>query len=369
MKVFSATLYMKNYGSVLQAFALQQKLKQLGAEPKIIKRPSPISKDSVDRMSFGARVKYFFKPEKHYGLAKKIRRMIERRVYKDKQRKLNSFVTSKIDTIDYKESLDVVNNEPCILLAGSDQIWNCLNHEVDSFYYFDYTQNPLAKKASFAASIGVSELSEEKKEYYKKILGSFDVVSFREKVACDLLSSHLSDKTVRCDIDPTLLHDKDFWSKIACDKQSERPYIFVYMLRPDKKLISLAKKAAKKRGCDIIYMGLFVNHYAGVKTIDTAGIEEFLSYIKNAEAVITNSFHGTVFSFVFERPFASVKIESTSSRSENLLGILGLENHLISDSTQLEAALCDCDYENAQKRLLEKREESVNYLKSLLELD
>ena len=111
-------------------------------------------------------------------------------------------------------------------------------------------------------------------------------------------------------------------------------------------------------------MGQFNNFYPRVKTITNAGIEEFLSAIYHADAIITNSFHGTVFSVMFEKKFVSVKIETTSSRVENLLSILKLDNHMIENESELEIVSEDIDYKKVKERLTDHRNLSLKYIAS-----
>ena len=104
------------------------------------------------------------------------------------------------------------------------------------------------------------------------------------------------------------------------------------------------------------------NHFFGVKTIYDAGIEDFLSYIANAEAVITNSFHGTVFSILFQKQFVSVKIASTSSRAENLLNLVGLEDRFVNDDEIVSVMDKPIDYPKALARLDTARQDSLCYI-------
>ena len=98
-------------------------------------------------------------------------------------------------------------------------------------------------------------------------------------------------------------------------------------------------------------------------TVCDAGIEDFLSYIDNAEVVVTNSFHGTVFSILFEKPFLSVKLASTSSRVENLLNMTGLASQLVEGT--VKTYNLTVDYTDVQRVLTEERQKSLDYLKSI----
>lgn len=356
MRVYMATFYRRNYGSALQAFALQHKLMELGCDAVLIE-PAPRDVKLIPRMV------RFLKPDKHYGLGRKIKLLVQKRKMQVKYSKIDAFVNTHILTEPFMSCYRAIQEGNCILMAGSDQIWSVIHSPVDDFYLFKFApRNGSVRRFSYAASIGLSALTEAQIDYYKKALADFEVVSFREKVACDILGSKLVGATVRNDVDPTLLFDGKFWGTVAAGQPREKPYIFVYMLRPDKRLMQMAYRLAKRTRREIVYMGLFVNRYRGVETVADAGVEEFLSYIKNADFVITNSFHGTVFSVLFEKRFLSVKIASTSSRAENVLGFLGLSDRLISSVDDVERASLPIDFKKANTALQEKRTSSIEYL-------
>lgn len=361
MKVFTATFFRNNYGSALQAYALQQKIKELGGEPILIEKKVERKKKNLVE-----KIMIFFRPEKHYGPIRKIRRYLQKKIHTEKTAKINEFIELHTKVMSYETALKEIESNDCILLSGSDQVWSTLNHEIDGFYLFDFVHNEKTRKVSYAASIGVSELTEEQLAYYRKALKDFSAVSLREKAAYDLLKGSLDNKIIRQDLDPTLLFDGDFWNDAVSLKKPNRQYVFVYMLRPRNEVIKVARRLAKSRGLDIIYMGLYTNHYRGIKTIADGGVEDFLYYIKNADYVVTNSFHGTVFSILFEKHFVSCRIASTVSRAESLLELVGLKNHLIDKKTDFSVALEDYDYEDVKRRLAIKREESIEYLKSVI---
>ena len=362
MNIYTSTFYLNNYGSVLQAYALQSKLKELGADPYII---LPQSEPANSKCSFFTKLRNFLSPEKHYGIIRKVKRYMQRKILAEKLRKINGFASRNLNFISYNDILNCMK-KPCCMLAGSDQIWNIIDRPINSLYLFGFVKNENIKKYSYAASIGLQNLDDEQKRYYKRVLSDFSVVSFREKAAKELLGGML-ENNVRDDIDPTLLWDEFFWEKIVSERQHNGRYIFIYMLRPDRKLIKIARKLSRVTGFDIIFTGQFCDKYTNIKTVSDAGPEEFLSYIKNAQIVVTNSFHGTVFSVLFGKKFVSVKIQSTGSRAENLLTMLHLEDHLISKSSDWKIALDNINYSDVNKKLNSERKKSEEYLKSIVE--
>lgn len=363
MNVFTATFYKNNYGSALQAVALQKKLKELGADSVIMTPPHILSKK---KKSILTKLTLFFRPEKHYGPIRKMQRYIQQKIYNEKGKKILRFVENHTVIKPYQQCFEEAANGDSVMLAGSDQVWNILNHPIPDFYLFKDEKLKDVPKVSYAASIGISDLSSEQVQYYQKALRHFDAVSFRERVAYNTLKDTLENAVVRQDVDPTLLFPGDFWEQFATEKIHEKPYIFIYMLRPNPEVIRTAKALAKSKGLDILYMGLYVNRYQGIRTIPDGGVEEFLSCIRNAEMVVTNSFHGTVFSILFQKRFVSLRLEGTSSRVENLLELTGLTNHLIDSAQQAKIAEQDYDCHTVAERLAEARKSSVEYLTEII---
>lgn len=366
MRVFTATFLNKNYGSHLQAYALQCALKELGAEPVVIQQASPKNNKQVSLLT---RMRYRFKqilrPKKGYSRFRTFILLMQDGRFSRKYEKIREFREKYISVLQLRDQRELNNHiaPNDILLAGSDQIWSMASGPLNDWFCFRWDSIPeYAKKYSYAASIGQSELTQRQKLMYYEYLKDFRVVSFREGQAAKLLSSGITAE-VRTDLDPTLLFDGEFWSGIAASRELKEPYVFIYMLRPDKRLIRMGRMVGEKLRCRVVYTGLMANRFAGVETVCDAGVEDFLSYIQNADAVITNSFHGTVFSILFRKQFISVKLSGTSSRVENLLELTGLTDRYIENEDELmQALLKPIDYSDAMEKLRIEREKSLQYL-------
>lgn len=355
MNIYTVTYLINNYGSILQAYALQKRLIELGGSPIIIKKEAP------EKESFLHSLRTILRPQKHYSLFQRIKKERQKKYFKIKNSKISSFIHTNLSVLEISDmerfKRSVHSND--VFIAGSDQIWNVMNLTLSSWYSLQWINSD--KKYSYAASIGLDKLNEAQNKLYVEGLADFETISLRESQAVTLLAPLFNGKNVRQDLDPTLLFDGSFWRKMESERLIKEPYVFVYMLRPDMNVIELAKQVAKEKGIKVIYTGLYADKMAGVTTICDAGIEEFLSYIDNAEAVITNSFHGTVFSVLFNRPFLSVKLETTSSRVESLLKIIGMESRLVQapfDSIDIP----DVDYQKAEQILGVERKKSLEYL-------
>ena len=363
MYIYTATFLNQNYGSFLQAYALQHAINENGGCSVIIQQNS----SSEVHVSFVRRIIRFLKPKKNYSYYRRILLSIQGKKFSDKYKKLDAFKKEQL-TVEYYSDLQELSiklDKDDVLLAGSDQIWSMALGPLSRWFTFQCDELPKnIHKYSYAASIGLSELSDEQKQEYKKALKDFSVVSFRERQAKEMLSSFI-DSEVRCDLDPTLLYDDSFWSDVSSARIIKEPYVFVYMLRPDKRLIDIGRAIGKKLNCKVIYTGLIADRFNGVYTVCDAGVEDFISYIKYSEGVVTNSFHGTVFSILFKKPFVSVKLSSTSSRVDNLLNIVGLQNQCIGRTEDYESFFNHIDYYTALENLQRERIKSLQYIRHI----
>lgn len=360
MNIYTVTNLYNNYGSILQAFALQSRLKELGVIPYVILDKSNEKKGDSRILSYLK----VLRPRENYSLFKRIKLRFQARKFTRKNLKLQNFIKDNISTLRVidKDSFFKSIKSDDILLAGSDQIWNVLNSPLSDWYTFQDVHDLKIKRYSYAASIGLSQLSNKQIEDFTQKLPTFQCISLRERHAYAILKPIFPDK-VREDLDPTLLYDGAYWKRKASERIVKEPYIFVYMLRPSRDVIAIAKKVAKEKKCKILYTGLEVVNDKAIRTIFDAGIEDFLSLVCNSETVITNSFHGTVFSILFEKPFLSVSINSTSSRVQSILEKVGLMSQFVSDSK--EKYSLDINFTNANQVLAEKRIESLDYLKCI----
>ena len=355
MNIYTVTYLINNYGSILQAYALQKRLRELGGNPVIIRKEAP------GKGSFIYSLWAILRPQKHYSLFQRIKKEKQKKKFYIKNSKISHFINTYLSVTDINDIERFKRNvsESDVFLAGSDQIWNVLNSTLSSWYSLQWMDSK--KKYSYAASIGLDKLTELQNKLYFDGLAEFQTISLRESQAVKLLTPLFKGKNVRQDLDPTLLFDGSFWRKMESERLIKEPYVFVYMLRPDMNVIELAKQVAKKKGNKVIYTGLYSDKMSGVTTICDAGVEEFLSYIDNAEAVITNSFHGTVFSVLFNKPFLSVKLETTSSRVESFLSMTGLESRLV-EAPCPRNSIPEVDYERVEHILELERKKSLDYL-------
>ncbi len=326
MKVGVVTFHnAHNYGASLQTWALQKVLKNLGTKPCVIHYHPQI----IDRL-YVAPKQDTLKKKMKYILKKKYRKRVKAQV--EKNRKYQEFIKNSFQlTGDYK-TYDELKNAKLGMdayITGSDQVWNSDHTDgFDPAYLLDFAEDS-AKKISYAASVGREYIFPQYQDQFRESLKSYTSISVREASAQPAIES-LTDKPVEVVLDPTLLLDRNDYEELKKPGLFKgQRYIFVYMMESNKEMVRFANRLSVAIGLPIIQRKpspIFRNELGSYYT-DTAA--EFLSEIENAEYVLTNSFHATVFSLIYEKPFISMLHSSTGARTSDLLKSVGLESHIV----------------------------------------
>lgn len=247
-------------------------------------------------------------------------------------------------------------------IIGSDQVWN-LAYIKGKQYLLSPTC--AEKISSYAASIGRRELSRDEKELFRKALCNYDNISVREESARSLLQP-LTSTHISVVLDPTLLLEKDEYRQLECPPKNmsgEERYILCYILGGDE-YDSVINDYAKKNNLNVIKFS--------DKNNSRYGVEEFLYLIHHAELICTDSFHACVFSFIFERPFVAFRRTGKSSymytRLRNLIRTFKLKGREFNGKaiTNLNTKV---DYSEAKMILRKERENSLRYLRGILEIN
>lgn len=346
-----------NFGASLQTWALQKVLKNYKIEASVINYHPSIIDD-------------LYNPLKgKYGIEKK---WAERRLRHKNPRSLEryhnytSFIKKNFNLLgDYStyEELEAAKLDLDAYIVGSDQVWNSEHiGGFDPAYFLDFVK-PGPLKISYAASIGRDYLLPVYHEQIKNSLKSFTSISVREKSAKKPVKA-LINKQVDVVLDPTLLLAKEEYDEIKTFPDIKGKYLFVYMMEHNPDLVAFANRISTATGLPIVQRRpnkIFKNEIA---TCYTSAPGDFLGLIENAEYVITNSFHGTVFSIMYETPFVSMLHSNTGSRTVDLLKALNLESHLLHSPEEFE------DFsrfeikkpEKLRKKILELRQSSLLFL-------
>ena len=354
-----------NYGASLQAFALQTVLKdKLGIDNEIINfEPNDF---------FESRRMLTRHPKRLKEIIKTFTRLAHYKALKKRENLFDDFtnehlaVTPLYRTRD--EAIDATKKYDC-LICGSDQIWN-LGASGDEFaanklYYLNFPKNE--KRISYAASFGgwVKEAPKMSDEI-KKWLSEFDSLSVREPAAKAFLEQLGLSSEV--DVDPTLLLDADDYRKISKDPGGlPKRYVLLFSWNVDHDMVDIAKQASRELGAPVINIVPPPRvMFSGIDRRLDIGPREFLYLVDNAEFVVTGSFHGTVFSSLFEKDFISVYKNVPDVRMKSTLERLGL-SHRLRDIEEIEREDFKSgnkgDYDQMQRRLRDLRKESLEYLR------
>lgn len=348
-----------NSGAVLQAYALQKALSKFGHEVYII----DYIPENMKKLQYK---KYKIFPNKK-NLPLKIQfKIIFRLIYNfspiakriteyEKFQKENLNLTQRVN----KEELKKLDFDAYVL--GSDQIWNSgITVGFEDAYFGEFANKNKAKIISYAASLGQNEI--ENNEEFKRLLKNLNVISLREKASVDFVKQY-TDKAVIDVLDPTLLISKEEWEKRFDLKINEKKYVLFCIINQQQKDLEFAKKIAKENILKLIILRDYkdIRNFNFKILINTP--YNFLRLIKNAEYVVTDSFHGIVFSIIFRKEFFVIRRESKFLRIESLLDMLQIKGRIIGEEIQ------EIDYGNVYKILEKEREKSIKFLKDSLKED
>jgi hypothetical protein len=363
-KIAIATIFhVCNYGTVLQAYATQNIIRQLGYDSEIIRYiPERVSARRAFLASGASGTKNFLR----YAASVLVRlpgNMIMRKVFDDFTKNHLTFTESKYENAEQAEE-----NPPNAdaFLTGSDQVWNSkYNEGIDPIYYLDFV--PTGKKrVAYAASIGGEDFEVQEKAQIRYLLGKYDALSVREKSAQQAILA-LGIEKVQQVLDPTLLLSVERWSKLFSKRKVADRYLLLYILGRDKTLVDIGEAIAKDRGLKIVKIGLDFILSAKVDKNDLfCTPNEFLSYFYYADYVITNSFHGLSFILNFNKQFSIVLPKTFSTRLESPLCQFGLEDRIITDACDLDRQKEWVDYGLVLNKFEKAKEDSLLFFKKAL---
>ncbi len=344
-----------NYGAILQSYALQKSLVKLGVQPEIIDYKCKYISNPfrVERL-------------KNKGLFNYIYGIIGYFCYLPRRIKCNKFRKK----IKYSEPLNAKNLKKTdgqydIYIAGSDQIWDWNLTGFDKAYFLDFVTN--GKKCSYAASIGENLPTDKHTCEYARLLERFDHIIMRESYGADVVEKLIGSRP-ECACDPTLLLRADEWEMVMTKSLVKKPYILVYQLGVNPKFVDYTKRLKKMTGLNVVYVPFPLVGFLNCKMRMCDGPSEWLRLFKDAEYVITDSFHGVVFSVLFHKKFfVQVNGHHVNKRVDEFLKRLNLEDRIIDECVSDEIVFGNIDYEFVDSKLDEVREDSINQLKKMID--
>ncbi len=356
--------YSSNPGSVLQAYALQKTITEIEGYTAFIVN---YQKTAADRPIFGKNV--FFGPVRSWTAKKVIGWTARCLAYPVRMRKYNKFFGRYYNGDPKKrpcpkEELSKLGESYDAFVVGSDQIWNFDSINVDTTYFLDFVQNG-AKKISYAASLGGNGIPQNKIETVAALLKDFSAVSVREKSSIEVVEP-FTKVPVKWVLDPSLLLDKE-WNEMAVTPR-EKKYVFLYLREDSAYLEDFAKKLAEKYGLQVIKVVLHWKCDGRGRRQKAMGPLQWLGYMKNADYVVTNSFHGICFSIAHRKEFFVGLLKGnrdfTNPRISDVLAQFGLSDRCI-DNVDIEN-LSPINYEAVDAFLEERKQFSLAYLKNAL---
>ena len=366
-----------NYGTLLQAYATQQELQKLGLDTEIFYYTSdpikqfyrvfnlPFLVTKLKALNVRLATKLW-----HPEIYKEI--LVREKVFMDFR--LNKLrISSKISS---KEELKnkVINYDGVVL--GSDQVWNPQNLEMD-YYTLNFVPDNIPK-ITYAPSFGVDIIPESQIRKTREYLSRIEYISVREMAGSKIVKS-ITGRDVPTVCDPTALLTKEQWDHMkSAKKYTDDKYIFCYFLGANKQYRKFANEVAKLTGYKLIaiqHMDEFVKYdlnFADIKPYDVDPAD-FVNLVANAEMVLTDSFHGTMFSIYFSIPFFTFNYDvqgsknSVNSRIDSIMKILDIGDRRFAGTEDVgECLKMDIDWNKIHCKLNDFRKTSESYLVNAL---
>lgn len=359
-----------NYGTVLQAFALQEAVKSLGCEYSVL---NYYSREQELKFSFWGSTRYM---NWKYRVAKKV--LYPLRHYQ--LRRILSFqneYTNLSERYMTREALEKCESRYDAFITGSDQVWN--NQEINHFddaYFLAFAGKKT--KLSYAASFGKTYqmLEEKDKVFYQKQIKYIDKISVREKSGQEIVK-RIANRESQWVCDPVYLLSRTQWEHYS-KTPKHKGYILAYLVGDginfdvNRKIVSLAKKLAKEQKVKLVVIGIGLSSvlYGGIKT---PTVPEWIGLIKNADLLLTNAFHGTAFATIFGTPFYTFVRGDSNNRMNtrifDLLDYLGLDDRIVGFNTILNLqSIENAKIETAWEKIENLKKDSYDFLKEAIGL-
>jgi hypothetical protein len=334
----------ENYGAALQTYALMKTIANLGFDCEVIDYRNP----GVFYRNLVKTIYYLLTCQNPIG---------NHRAYKHFQQNYLNLTEKKFrSAADFENKADHYD----YLFFGSDQIWNPdLSGGFDPVYFAQFTTQ--ARKIAYAASFGKDQVSPQEQQTLNRLISGFDAIAVREETLLPFI-----DQQADCVLDPCLLLSANDWKGIANDQITAEDYILVYQLHPNKAMIDAALQLANvlKKKVFLLSPYLIFKHRDKIQKLGRITPNEFLAYYDQADLVVSDSFHGTIFSILFEKAFYTILPSAKTGRITSLLRKLDLTERVID---QNEIPRQEIHYAKVNRLLNEEIQSSMAYLHRTLE--
>lgn len=361
-----------NYGTVLQAYALQRLLEKGGVEAAYLQYSTtlpPSFRTRVNRKLKSFYRKIILRKPAYTKIGLDDYSFVRLPEFKSFVDGYNEFITNRIKVSKQRYNPKTMLNcyEFDAFMVGSDQTWGEARCLPNTPYFLEGVDNRYPK-LSYAPSIGTTHISDKYLAFLKEKLAGFNALSCRERTNCELLTKELG-REVSYVLDPTLMLTADEWGEMALSTESlqKKQYILCYILGEKSQISCFAESLGKEKGLPVYYI-VTRPFYLQKKHHLFVTPESFLGLIKDAAFVITDSFHGSIFSINFNTQFYSfTKREGVNAvdndRILEILSTFNLAYRYKDDNDVLEE---DIDYSGVNLLLERYREESWTYLQKAL---
>ncbi len=345
--------FVNNFGGALQAYALQEALeKNCDVEAEIIDyRNGFIEFTDFVRL---------FPVTKNRGEIKSGLRTMKARI--GRICKFRNFREKKMHCTEkpyHHFQLKLHAPQADAYICGSDQIWNpFLTMGVKGAYYLDFV-DASKKRIAYAPSFGKSQLHPMFTKKVKKHLDAMDAISVRETTGIQIVEKILGKKPEKL-IDPTFLLTREEWEEAAADGKEREPYMILYIMQSDKEMYEYARRLKEQLGLRVVEISRYGYNPGFIdETLVDVGPAEFLGLIKNAAYVCTNSYHGFIFSLMFEKSFSLVPCKRFRTRIYNLADMLSIQLE-IEESQEVTETIYDPVQVKA--KIAQERKKALNWL-------
>jgi len=358
-----------NNGSMLQAYAFQKVLKdKFNLANEIIDFSNHNQQRMYSILYFPRTIKQVARIALNLLYYQKLNKR-----YNDYEEFSNKYLVLSSNRIKTTEGLSACDNRYDVVVCGSDQIWNTKAQDADKAYFLPFVKS--SKKVAYAVSFGATNINTiSDVDEYARFINNFSALSVREYNAKKWLEE-LTTIPVEITADPTLLLNTEDYLPLCSETGIKEKYIFWYTITYTKKSIEYILEVSKKLRLPIYIIDAKewsrrnLMRY-GIKLAPKGGPSSYLSCIKDAELVLTSSFHGTIFSVMFRKNFwylKKINFDSKDDRASFLLTQLGLMDRFVNLVDVVNLNLSDePNYAEVNSKIDELRERSMKFIREFI---
>lgn len=353
-----------NYGAMLHGWATQQVLKKWNIDTEII--------DFIPRYIEGGNLKYpiltSIKNRRIKGTIKNALLFFSHKQRFDEFERFKQLHIIKTPVQYTESSLAEAKLDWDGIVCESDVVWspNSMMGSFEKTFFMALPSMAHLKKVAYAVSMANATLSQSQIEQFSALIHHVDAVSCRETYATQFVQQYTS-KQVADVLDPTLLLDRSEYEAITAPPLEKEKYVLIYFpLSYNKKLVQAAHRYAKQHHLKVVEISFYLWEKFRHKVYSAAGVEKWISLIKNAESIFTNSLHAVCFSVLFHKDFYAFDRPS-GRKTQDLCNKLGLsERYFVNHAFEKKDPI---DYDRVDSILEVKKKESLQWLKTALEIE